>query len=159
MKCAFLFSWMFVSTISPPALLCLLSSSSPRTTMWPGRAEKVLSRPGSWRSFLTLPKEPITPTPLPLSESHPSAHSHSHLLRLLACFFSFTLPALGYGRGLLAPDWSLRYRLYVAMSQACSGPAGLDETHQCGSRLLREPYITCRYGRHPAHRSLPLVAF
>lgn len=42
--------------------------------MWPGRAERALCRPENWTSFLTLPKEPTTPTPLPPSESD------SHLL-------------------------------------------------------------------------------
>lgn len=69
---------------------------------------------------------------LRVSSTRRSPLSHSHLLRLLAwgIYFFPTSPTLGLGRGLLTPYWSARYGLYVAMSQACSGPAGLDAMQQ-----------------------------
>lgn len=47
----------------------------------------------------------------------------------------------------LRHDWPLRYTLYVTMSQASSGPAVRDLMDP-SNPLLRDPYITCRYGRH-----------
>lgn len=61
----------------------------------------------------------------------------------MKCFHQYSDWVRALGR-----DRTLRYTLYVAMSQASRGPAGHDLTDQSRSQLLREPYITCRYGRH-----------
>lgn len=82
---------------------------------------------------------------------------------LLWGFFFFPLHRhWGLGRGLLTPDWSARYGLYVAMSQACSGPAGLDAMQQSresapGRAVYHLSLWTTPHP--PTPLSPPLVAF
>lgn len=71
----------------------------------------------------------------------------------LKCFHQYSDWVRPLGR-----DWTMRY---VAMSQASRGPAGHDLMDQSRSQLLRDPYITCRYGRHktPHPPQSPQMAF
>lgn len=57
-------------------------------------------------------------------------------------------------------NWPARYTLYVTMSLASSGPAGLDLMDQ-SNPLHRDPYITCRSRRHntPQLPQAPPVTF